>query len=278
MKKLILLLTLVILSTLVLATDEKITFYPETNDKPVVSDVPFDLKIKLNTDGIEIVDVVLEAHLKGMEYNSVLSTPFNLEPKYSVGTDYGYKLITEGAKSTEKSWKSNDLREILNFKVSKFKTVGNKNIEIKNIKLTPIYGDDITISDYTKNIDVQLSKCGDGVVGYFDENNDGIKGNSEPTEVCDANSPGCFECKKIVMGYKAENCDFGSYNCEIIKLTPEELFLEKMDALFNNKCYHDLYCVDNDPVITTKTGLEKNYYMVSQITAALKDYFSPLEN
>ena len=264
MKKLILLLTLIIMSTLVLAAN--IDFEIDTNGRPVVENVPFDLKIMLNTNSVAIVDVELEAYLpSSFNFERVLSNNFNLEPTHSKKTSYGYHLITEGAKSSDKYWLSNDLREIINFKTSIVQSDGEKNIKFKNIKLVPVLGDIISVSNFNKVIDVRPSTCGDKVVGHLPDGTE---------EVCDADSEGCIDCKKIAMGYRAENCHFGSYNCTIIELTPVELFAEKVTALLNEECYHELYCDGGTSVVAGMTNVQKKFYQIAQVTAALNVFFS----
>jgi hypothetical protein len=152
------------------------------------------------------------------------------------------------------------------------------NIELFNILLPP---------DSTLEIVPEISACGDSVVGYNDVNENGIRDNDEWIEACDGTAEsGCIEnCQFIEVGYKVapnSNCDFGSRNCQLTEMTPEELLKAKLNALIDGQCYPN--CVHpnafnkagntNDADFKGNINDGGKFNFLAKITAALQKFLT----
>ena len=163
-----------------------------------------------------------------------------------------------------------------------------------------------TIGQVTpQNVDPQPSKCGDGVVGYFDGNTPDKKDGDDKIEVCDVpnadgtQKTGCHDCQYIEIGYTQVynpfgDCSFGSRTCNVIAMDPRGLLLAKVQALIIGDCYP--YCQhpgalyaqcrdgsakencrsDQRIAVTsqTSTDLRGKIKLVALLAQALSEYFS----
>ncbi len=152
-----------------------------------------------------------------------------------------------------------------------------------------------------------LSRCGDGVVGYYDDGaaggilNNGIKDGGEKDEACDdgntvgssadekyaSKKDGCSsDCRFVDIGYQCSNTQFGSRRSVCAPIPPKQLLIEKITALVGEECYPNqyhpgaFYCQEGMPQylfdVQGTWNAGRKIYFLSQITSALQEYFEGL--
>ncbi len=292
---------------------------------PVVYDIPFKLNVLTTTTDAAKAVPILEygvtvtsdsgqalflSHIKYDPATQNAKTgPLNANAKYRVFTD-----------SSGNSWIPNPLLT-LNVKFTGIPATGEKGSKIiLDAKpevghfFTPATGQGTPFTSIMSTdsalITPVLSTCGDGVVGYVDVNKDGkyVPADGDVAEVCDTKLPGgegCSDgCTYIKKEYRVKadvdinpatppktlgehkSCVFGSYSCSLEALPARDLFLAKVGALLDGKCFpynehKDAdYCEGGKPMLVLtpdgKVKSEDRVFVISRIGAALTDLFNSI--
>ncbi len=292
----------------VFASDAKISY--AVVNTPVVYDIPFSVNVLTATSdagkpvpiieyGVTVTSdtnrALFQSYSSDPAALNVKTGPLDTNTKYRVFTDSSGNswtpatLFTLGVKFTGKPADEKGTKIILDSKPA----VGHF--------FTPATGKGSPFTSITSTdsgvIIPQLSKCGDGVVGYVDTNVDGINNDGDKgaktQEACDssdgANKDKCVNCQYVAIGYVAQNCGFGSYGCTIKKMNSKELFLARVTALVNGNCYPDAnhpaaeFCdtVAKKPLqyyTDNKLEGEKKLEFIVQFGRILKEFFTGLPN
>jgi len=275
---------------------------PDPNTK-IIKDVPFPVTVKLNSQGEQVSRIQLYLtstdknvkFLKSKGLAMLSASTVNQNELKEEGNIWWYNVGPKG----DLTGASEVPLAVITVEA---KTTASKAVLTLTDKDNKIYvfkkGDavvNIPKGGYT--ITPQLSQCGDGVVGYFDTNTNGIKDAGEAEEVCDSadgkNTDDvtkvvkCVDCKYVAIGYQPVNCGFGSYGCTIKKMTSQELFLARITALVNKACYPDAnhpaaeFCKDKKPIeyyTDNKIEGERKLEFIVQVGRILKEFFTGLPN
>ena len=295
MKTATILILILITLPLALAQDAQISITPPS---PVIYDVPFTAVISVNSHNVEFIDydlsigssnndVVFGTGLKRVDPFQVSSLTGSEQTYYRVRTETNGKVM-----------QTNSLLPI--FHLTKLSITGTSKV---STSLTLQFTPQRTITPATsgmsfaniqevssQTITPKLSSCGDGVVGYFDTNSNGVKDTGDANEACDCGTDptaeclaGCYECRYIKLGYKGTDCHFGSRSCKVVEMDPGQFFLEKTTALINGECYPNaghpevLYCNNGQPILNYdsqgKINTPGKIMIVSSLAASLVDFF-----
>ena len=252
-KLLIIPLLLLFFAPLAIAADADFTFsIPEK----IVYDVPFPVQLHVNSHGVSFIDYDLSV---GTNNGKALFSPgvqrvdqFQLVGGLSGPQENGlyYRVRTETNGNTLATAAPSNLLTLSNVRVSGTLDCGFTFIlrSVPQKMLTAAQsGVDFTITSQDSTVVIpQLSLCGDGVVGYVDSNQDGIKQSSENNEACDPallGGDGCSaDCRYIKSTHKIQGqtslaskfaCDFGSRDCTLQPLLAQDRLLAKLNAIFN---------------------------------------------
>ncbi len=276
MRILLLLSLLLLLAAATLAAPAEISF---TLPEKIVSDVPFTIAVDVDARQIPFTEFDLLFMSDGQKVTFLSHSPnyFTVHPltgAYSGG--YRYYTTATGTTSTS----TGQL-----FTLQSKATSGPVRITLDSAKgqtITASIGYDALVVGGTPSEQKQVSRstCGDGVVGYFDTNTNGIKDVTEPVEACDADE-GCHNCAYIEVGYKGTNCVFGSTQCAVAKMAPRELLKERLNALLDAQCYPQAqhpqkeFCADgNFEIDYTAFDARQKINFISKVAAALRSFFA----
>lgn len=238
----------VLVSALVIA-DADVSF---TVPSPIVKDVPFDISVEMNSNNDNVARIQLYTTSQSQQINFLSASRGSWLPDSIVQKN---EVLLGG-----KTWWYNIGPTAPNFESStEFKNVVTVRAQTKvddTLQLTPADnvvarypdGSAINIIPTTQSIATSNSACGDGVVGYFDTNSNGIQEDTESREACDegsesgvnknAASGGCItQCTYVELGYSCTNTNFGDRNSACTRMSRKDFFLTKMNAFFNNQCY-----------------------------------------
>ncbi len=291
MKFVILLIALLASFSLVTAFPVDISYTDSSSDgKPIVADVPFEVTVMMNTNDNDVLsyNLYVTSDDARMQFTSatrrMLFSSNDLSPNsgsQSAGTIYRYQVQPKvgyvGRSFLAQSLFT--LKTILEGPAPssvQLKREGDL-IHSDNIITPAATGARVeAINDAVMMITPVLSVCGDGIVGYFDADTDGIKDAEETEEKCDGGM-GCNRCQYIEIGYRGTNCGFGSRNCQIEQLSPVELLREKLNALLSGECYpadhpDPLYCGENSINYGDFVPREKSKFL-GHLVAALNQFF-----
>ena len=293
---------------------------------PIVADIPFPLTVNLNTNSMPTLSynlfvtstdgklIFLDAYKGNLFSSNDIAASSPLEGgklyRFQVKPKVGYDGVSKDAQSL---FVVNTKLQGLVASSSQLKLDATGKVHVDN-KITPSEnGKSAEITQTPFLITPQPSSCGDGVVGYIDDGvvdkskaNNGVKDAGEVNEVCDTSyfdaqgikqpNVGCnSDCKYIqkeyrVKGFKTlgekQSCDFGSYSCELQALPARDLFLAKVGALLDGKCFpynehKDAdYCEGGKPMLVLtpdgKVKSEDRVFVISRIGAALTDLFNSI--
>ena len=278
-------LFLILLSTVAFAADIQFVI-----PSIVVSDVPFPTTVQMkSTDAVARIQIYTTSKDKNILFTSagqgswLTGSLLNNNQALNGGQEWWYNIGPKGSVNDQ----SGNYKHVL---VIYGKTIKVDTLKLRNTdNLIAKYPDGSSLSLTVNQLIVNpvLSKCGDGVVGYIDTNQNGVKDANEQVEACDEGvnqgKGGCaVDCTYIQLGYKGSNCGFGSYSCVVSQMPPREFFLAKITALVNGVCYPDnnhpqkLYCNNNGEGITkpdsnNKLSIQQQSYLVAQMATALRD-------
>ncbi len=261
---------------------------------PVVYDVPFPMDVQVNSHNVQFIDYDLSVGSDNNKaiFTAGLSRADNFQFVSSLSGPQGngatYRVRTETNGNTFTSNQAKRLFSLSNVKFTGIQQGGSK-IVLKSAPqktVTAVPGSTITAVNGVDSVLItpSLSTCGDGVVGYFDADSDGVKDTNEKEEACDTGAvqvTGCHACEYIEIGYKGTNCWFGSGLCVVDKMDARELLREKLNALLSNQCYPNaqhpdkLYCDSTGTfeVDYANFGPATKISLIAKIAAALTQYF-----
>jgi hypothetical protein len=252
MRKLIFITLSLLLLSLVNAAEFPATF-SFTTSPMIVYDVPFLVNLNVETAGQSYIDYDLT--VQGTNNIFTFATGLNRRDDFTFNSDlskangafYRVRVDTNG-----KLLGAGKVFTLSKVKLSGVDSTDSLSLGGSNNKLThPTAGNSYTITTTPLQVSGALSICGDGVVGYIDDNANGVKDTGETNEACDTHywangvlTPNPTEacaasCTYIDADHKISggNCGFGSYNCQLLKKDPKEILLQKFEALIYGKCY-----------------------------------------
>lgn len=272
-----------------------------TTNTRIVSDVDYtviaEMKVASDNFNNNVRDIKVHSLVSGdTEYlhaqrGEWLPNAGNPDQNRDLGSGVWQYMFTAGHGTVDET--KGQFKPLINFRL-KSRSAGS--ITLDATKSNEIGGNiepfDIgTVTGF--EINPQHSMCGDGVIGYFDRNDDGRRDTdgSENFEACDGGM-GCV-CDKdrnlgyIEVCYKGSECSFGSRSCQVTKMNPRECLYEKLKALSSGNCYplpsehpSPLYCRTGQPIYTfTPEGnfrgtTATKYAWIKEIVAALHQYFT----
>ena len=238
------------------------------NAPQVVADVPFTLTVNMNTNGQELISYNL--YVTSDDSRAVLDTPHRgiLFPNNLLSSDsgsidsnhqYRYQVIPLVGYTA-----SNHAVESLFTLNTKIPGVAQTNLQLKrdgatvhrdNVITPQAAGTTVTIGDTPLSVTPALSRCGDGIVGYVDTNNNGVRDTGEVQEACDdgnnvgstlsdnyvVSRDGCStDCLVVDLGWDCAQKGFGdriTTGAACSRISSHEFFISKISSLARGECY-----------------------------------------
>lgn len=233
-----------------------------TFSSPIVYDIPFAIDVHSNVnDGLTPFiefDLAITSDTRQVVFGSPspeLAKPLAVHPltgKYVGDTGYRYYATATGATLTS----AGTLTPGSALFTLQAKIQGGTSPSVilldpagQNSITASLGYDALTVSPMASTtITPAFSRCGDGIVGYVDGNNNGIKDVQEVQEACDSALPGgdgcSSDCSYIRASYRIQGtedlaaqqqCTFGSTSCSLEQLPNLSRFLALMKAIFSSE-------------------------------------------